>query len=530
MRTDSTTTGSFTSTGSGVVNFDNGTHDLQASSSVTGQSVRFSGSGTADVYGTYSVSHTTVSKVVNLMPSGGTIGSITLQSGTLNPSAVLELHGDFTRTGGTYTRAGNTLAFVSGGTQNLTLSSNTTFNNLEVGPGTLLVETEVNDRVILEGLLINYGTIRKSKPIFGGAVTFGLTAVEMNVTSTGSLTGVQVDRIDCPHPDVFGEAWTGRSWEMTPSGAGFQLDLTVPHDVSPDSDALVCRFLAPSSPWDCARSSSTASTVTREGLTLLSDWAAGDSKLAGAFFADGFEYRCSPWSRWVPPINGLGLKSTDSTAACGGWFQLDAMDACADKVPRDFDATSPATGRITGSVFDRTSGDPVAGVDVLFASDGVLAGRAETDGDGRYVSPPLAEGMYSVMTHGFDNYLHEQWSGVQCWAAADPALGYPVAVNGGVEKAGVDFSLERGARVSGVVFAAVTGKAVPGVTVRILSEQGTSVTEAVSDGEGHYRTLPLPVGVYTAGVFTRDGGLSVTSAPIVVTQDCGVVKADLVLR
>ncbi len=106
MRTNTTTTGSFTSTGSGVVNFENGTHDLLAASSVTGQNVSFTGSGTADVHGTYSVDHTTVNKVVNLMPIAGTIGSITLQSGTLNPAPVLELHGDFTRTGGTYNHTG----------------------------------------------------------------------------------------------------------------------------------------------------------------------------------------------------------------------------------------------------------------------------------------------------------------------------------------------------------------------------------------------------------------------------------------
>jgi hypothetical protein len=492
---------------------------------VTGQDIRFSGTDTATISGTYSAGNTTISAgtVDMSSSSGGAPGSFNLIGGTLIPPPRLEIHGDFVRTYGAYTHAGNTLAFVGGTEQDLTVSSDTTFNNLEVGPGTLLVETEVPDRIIVDGTLVNYGAIRKAKPATAGPMTFGLAAVDMDVTTLGGLTSVRVDRVDCQHPDAFGEALTDRHWRMKPTGSGYELNLTLGHAVSPESSVWLCRHLATSSPWECARSVWDADSVTLEGMTTLTDVAPGDSRLAGYLFADGFEY-CAKWI-WV---DDWGLKSTGGDA-CGGWILLDTIGADAEKPTRDLEALL-ATGRIAGSVFDRMSGAPIAGVDVLFASDGVLAGRAETDSKGRYVSPALAEGKYSVMTHGASNYVHEQWSGLQCWAAPDPTLGYPISVSKGMIKEGVDFNLERGARLSGDVIDATTGRAAVGATVRIFSEAGAVVAEVLSDGSGHYRTLPLPAGVYTAVGETGSDGLKVTSSPVTVIVGCGIATADLVVR
>ncbi len=509
MRGGGSSAGAFTGSG-GQVRFSGGDHTLEVASSVTAADVRFDEPSTKNVFGSYSVAQTTIGYgIVNLDPSGGMIGSITLTGGTLNPSPRLEIYGDFSKSSGTYTHAGNTLAFVSGGIQNLTLTNTITFDNLEVSPGTVLVETEFPDRATVDGLLINDGVIRKSKPISGGVVTFGLTAVEMDVTQTGSLTSVQVDRIDCAHPDAFGEAWTGRYWGLTPTGGGYELDLTLSHSVAPDTSAEVCRFLAPASPWDCARSSSTATTVTRQSVTELSDWAAGDSRQAGGFFADGFEYRCSPWSVWVPPMDGLRQSSDESSAACGGWFQISTADRLCGRHP----VAAVATGRITGSVLDRATGEPVAGVDLVFVLDGILAGRTETDALGRYASPALAEGSYSVMTHGTGDYLHEQWSGVQCWATSDADQGQLVTVTGSAETSGVDFLLESGERLTGAVIDPVTGQGMRGAKVLILSPTGDPITEVMTDAEGRYRTLALPNGSYLVEVGGENGSVA-AEAPL----------------
>ena len=285
------TGGEFTSNASSLLQFSNANFTFDATSSIEAENVVFTEGGTKTVEGTYTVTSTSVSNgIVNLEPSGGTIGSIALSGGTLNPPNRLELHGILTRTGGTYNQVDNTLAFVGATTQNLTLTLATRLNDLEVGAGTLLVETETPDHAILDGQLVNNGTVRKTRSVTGGNNTFGLTGVETNVSEPGSLTEIQVDRIDREHPNAFGSARTGRYWAITPTGASFDLDLTLVHDVSPDSDAEVCRFVAPATPWDCERDTSTPTTVTRNGVTQLSDWAVGDLKLTlSLMFKDGFE-------------------------------------------------------------------------------------------------------------------------------------------------------------------------------------------------------------------------------------------------
>jgi len=134
------------------------------------------------------------------------------------------------------------------------------------------------------------------------------------------------------------------------------------------------------------------------------------------------------------------------------------------------------------------------------------------------------------MTHGADNYLHEQWSGVQCWAATDPFQGYPITVNSGAEKTGVDFGLERGTRISGRVFDGNNGEVLPGMTVKILTAQGVPVAEVLSDGQGRYRTLPLPAGTYAAVASNHADGPATTKGKTVVATECGYVTADLIMR
>jgi hypothetical protein len=228
------------------------------------ENVIFESDTTKTISGTYSAGNTTISAgTVDMTSSlGGAPGSFTLTGGTLIPPPRLEIHGDFVRTYGVYDHAGNTLAFVGGTAQDLDVLSDTTFENIEVGPGTRLVETEVPDRIIVDGTLTNYGTIRKVKPTTAGPMTFGLTAVELDITTIGSLSGLRVDRVDCQHPDAFGEALTDRHWSMKPTGSGYEVDLTFGHAVSPHNNVWMCQHLAASSPWDCDRTSWDADSIT----------------------------------------------------------------------------------------------------------------------------------------------------------------------------------------------------------------------------------------------------------------------------
>jgi hypothetical protein len=143
-----------------------------------------------------------------------------------------------------------------------------------------LVEAVAADNASVSGTLTNQGVLRKTKSVTTGAATFGLTGVAMNITTLGSLTAIQVDRIDAHHPNATGTPggsgiMTGRYWTITPTGGGYTLTLTLPHDNL--TDPRVCRYTGSGYIWDCDRSTFTPSTVTRQGVTTLSDWAVGDS-------------------------------------------------------------------------------------------------------------------------------------------------------------------------------------------------------------------------------------------------------------
>jgi hypothetical protein len=241
--------------------------------------------------GTYTES-LTVDRTVNVsMTVSGNIaliGNLSLQDGTFNaPAGTLSIYGDFTRSGGTFNHNSGTIVFTGAGTHNLDLSSLTAFNNLTVDTGDTLVETVSADNAGVAGTLINNGTIRKPQSIITtGAQSFGLAGVTIDITSLAGadpLTDLVVDRIDQDHPNGTGNGdWgtnTGRYWTITPTGGDYIVTLTLPHNLDTQSQPSVCRYDGPEAPglhWNCDRTGSDASTVTRAGIAELSDWAVGN--------------------------------------------------------------------------------------------------------------------------------------------------------------------------------------------------------------------------------------------------------------
>ena len=166
--------------------------------------------------------------------------------------------GDFTN-GGTLKANGHTVTFNGAGLQNLAATATTAFANLTVNIGVTLVETVAANYASVTGALTNFGTIRKTQAISGaGPRTFGLTGVQVDVRP-GSLTSLQVDRIDSNQPNATVGIRTGRYWTLTPTGTGYTVRLTLPHDAL--SDPTACRYTG--SGWDCARTAFTPATVTR---------------------------------------------------------------------------------------------------------------------------------------------------------------------------------------------------------------------------------------------------------------------------
>jgi hypothetical protein len=112
--------------------------------------------------------------------------------------------------------------------------------------------------------------------------------VQVEVETLGTIDCLRVTRVDGDHPQATGESelngvgW-GRYWTMTATDSlgaaatGFTLTLTLPHDAL--SNPRACRYTGGAGHgWDCDDGDDTTFTavsVTRTGITELSDWAVG---------------------------------------------------------------------------------------------------------------------------------------------------------------------------------------------------------------------------------------------------------------
>lgn len=126
-----------------------------------------------------------------------------------------------------------------------------------------------------------------------GTYTFSTqSGVVITVTSTGTNLGcLVVDETANDHPNATGTSggsgtMTGKYWTLSaltsdrtsPATENFVLNLTLPHSVTPYTNAKVCKYIGGGGyGWDCDQTTSTDTTVSRNGISSLSDWAVGNN-------------------------------------------------------------------------------------------------------------------------------------------------------------------------------------------------------------------------------------------------------------
>jgi hypothetical protein len=73
---------------------------------------------------------------------------------------------------------------------------------------------------------------------------------------------------------------------ITPAGTSlkptglFHDDALPVSGFTPDENARACRHIGSGMAWDCAATSYTANTISRSGVTQLSEWAASKREIA----------------------------------------------------------------------------------------------------------------------------------------------------------------------------------------------------------------------------------------------------------
>ncbi|OQY45507.1 MAG: hypothetical protein B6242_10240 [Anaerolineaceae bacterium 4572_78] len=210
-------------------------------------------------------------------------GTATLAlTGASNGATTLSLTGGDFINNGTLIPNNQSINFNgSSSPQNLTLNTPTNFYNMTVANGTTLVETGASENANIGGTLTNFGTISKTQTIAStGGLSFGLTDLNLNITTLDNIGEITVVRIDAHAPNTPARMQTGVYWTVIPTIGNSIVNLTLPHNV-PSATARACHYLGNSMYWDCESSTSNETSVTLNGITSSDSlWTVGDNPLA----------------------------------------------------------------------------------------------------------------------------------------------------------------------------------------------------------------------------------------------------------
>lgn len=162
---------------------------------------------------------------------------------------------------------------------------------------------------------------------------------------------------------------------------------------------------------------------------------------------------------------------------------------------------------ISGQLTDEVSGQPVEGEICVLTSVGDGVTCTQTDENGFYTTAALPPAEYVVFINNVAGYVHEFYDDIQNIGFEDL---FPTAsridISSG-DAGGIDFALEEGFTISGVVTESDTGFVVENITVCVFEPDETGVTCAETDSSGAYETPAIPAGDYIVSVDPGETGL-----------------------
>jgi hypothetical protein len=154
-------------------------------------------------------------------------------------------------------------------------------------------------------------------------------------------------------------------------------------------------------------------------------------------------------------------------------------------------------GKIEGKVTSSSTGDPIewVGVDV-YDSGGNFVSYGYTDASGNYQATGLGTGSYHVATYFYGPYTNEVYDNHPCDDFfCDPSIGDPVPVTVSQTTTGIDFALDPGGSISGLV-TDTNGQPITDYAVLAYEDDGYPVAYAFSNNDGTYKLEGLPTGSY----------------------------------
>ena len=212
--------------------------------------------------------------------------------GTVNENYNL-FHGNTANLNGTITSGGNSLNgaphFVDPANHNYRIGPDSAAVNAGMDAG---VTTDFDGETRAQGFGFDIGYDELAQQcglVTGNNYTFGNPTATVSFSNLGNVQCVAGVYMPRTHSNATGMAggsgvghgffWQMGAWDnMGARATGFAARMTLPHSISPDSNAKVCKFPGTQGGfgWDCFRTGSDASTVWLDGVNGFSDWAVGN--------------------------------------------------------------------------------------------------------------------------------------------------------------------------------------------------------------------------------------------------------------
>jgi hypothetical protein len=153
-------------------------------------------------------------------------------------------------------------------------------------------------------------------------------------------------------------------------------------------------------------------------------------------------------------------------------------------------------GRITGIVTTNSGGSPIGGAYIRV--DEITGGHyayAYSQANGSYIVKGLPAGNYTVHIDNDWNYVTQYYD-----HAGDEDAATQISVNLEETKTDINFSLEQGGRIRGIVTSELDGSPLQNVHVSVYKSNGDWSAWAYTQEDGSYTVTGLPAGNYTAKI------------------------------
>ncbi len=174
----------------------------------------------------------------------------------------------------------------------------------------------------------------------------------------------------------------------------------------------------------------------------------------------------------------------------------------------DIDFNLERFGAVSGRLVAQDTGEgiPNSYVEIYDLGGGWVATATEESGSGMWITEEsILPGQYYARSVNPGGYIDQVYDGIDCFAC-DVTTGTPFGVDSGAVTGDIDFVLERGSSISGLVTDANGFGAIPNVAIGIFDTSGVLVTATGSDGSGRYQTeAALAAGTYLIQTYNELG-------------------------